>query len=267
MKSRRLAASLSFAASVLALSASAAWAAGAAPAAKPAPAAAQARAVNPAVDKGALEALSRMSAYLRTLQAFQVTGQTVREVVDDSDQKLQLLGSTTYKVKRPDGFNIEIAEDRKVRQVFYDGKTLTLFSPRMGYYASVAAPPTIAGVLKLAADKYDITVPLEDLFVWGTDADWRGDLTYGYVVGYSRVAGQDADQYAFRQKGVDWQIWIARGDKPLPLRVAITGTDDPAKPQFESNLVWDTAPQFAANTFAFSPPAGATPIVIRSASN
>jgi hypothetical protein len=266
MKSRRLAALLGFAASLSALAAGAAWAADAAAPLRPA-APAQTRAINPAVDRGALEALNKMSAYLRTLPTFQVTSQTVREVVDDSDQKLQLLGSTSYKVKRPDSFIIEIAEDRKVRQVFYDGKTLTLFSPRMGYYASVPAPPTIAGVLKLAADKYDISVPLEDLFVWGTDADWRGDLTYGYVVGYSRVAGQDADQYAFRQKGVDWQIWIARGDKPVPLRVVITAADDAARPQFESSLTWDTAPQFAANTFAFTPPAGATPIVIKSASN
>lgn len=265
MRSGRLAALLSFAASVLVMSAGAAWAAGVAAPAKQAPAA-QSRTVNPAVDKVALDALSRMSAYLRTLQAFQVTGQNVREVVDDSDQKLQLLGTTSYKVKRPDGFAIEIAEDRKVREVFYDGKSLTVFAPRMGYYATVPAPSTIRQVLKLAAEKYDITVPLEDLFIWGTDEDWRGDLTYGYVVGYSRVAGQDADQYAFRQKGVDWQIWIARGDKPLPLRVVITGTDDPARPQFESNLTWDTAPQFAANTFAFTAPAGATPIVIKSAS-
>lgn len=265
MKSGRLAL-LSFATSVLAVSASAAWAATEVSAAKQAPVA-QAPAVNPAVDKGALEALSRMSAYLRTLQSFQVTGQTVREVVEDNDQKLQLLGSTSYKVRRPDGFAIEIAEDRKVRQVFYDGKSLTLFAPRMGYYATIAAPSTIHDVLKLAAEKYDITVPLEDLFIWGTDEDRRGDLIYGYVVGYSRVAGQDADQYAFRQKGVDWQIWIARGDKPLPLRVVITGTEDPARPQFESNLVWDTAPQFAPNTFAFTPPAGATPIVMKSASN
>jgi hypothetical protein len=265
MKSGSLAATLSFAASLLALSAGAAWAADAAPA-KPAPAAGS-PAVNPNVDKAALAALSKMSAYLRTLPAFEVTSQTVREVVDDSDQKLQLLGSTTYKVQRPNGFTIEIAEDRKVRELFYDGKTLTLFSPRMGYYATVPAPPTIGAVLDLAADKYDVKVPLEDLFIWGTDQDRRADLTYGMVVGYSRVAGQDADQYAFRQKGVDWQIWIARGDKPLPLRVVITGTDDPARPQFESNLVWNTAPQFAANAFAFTPPAGATPIVIKSASN
>jgi hypothetical protein len=251
MNVRRLATSLCLAASVLTLSFGAAIAA--TPAATPA-------AEAPAVEPAALDALSRMSAYLRTLQAFQVSGETMREEVNDNGQKLQFLGSTTYKVRRPDGFTIEIAEDRRVRKVFYDGKSLTLFAPRMNYYATVPAPATIRDVLAVAADKYGITVPLEDLFVWGTSQDWHQDLKVGYLVGYARVAGQDADQYAFRQAGVDWQIWIARGDKPLPLRVVITGTDDPSLPQFESTLSWDTAPQFAADTFVFTPPADAKAI-------
>jgi hypothetical protein len=224
-------------------------------------------AANPAVEQAALDALTKMSTYLRTLSSFQVSGDTVREIVEDNGQKLQMLGSTTYKVRRPNGFTIEIAEDRQVRKIFYDGKSLTVFAPRMGYYATIAAPSTIREVLDVAAEKYDVTVPLEDLFVWGTDDDWTKDLTSGYLVGYARVAGQDTDQYAFQQDGVDWQIWIARGDKPLPVRVVITGTDDPAQPQFQSSLVWDVAPQFADDTFNFTPPAGATPIVIKTAAN
>jgi hypothetical protein len=261
MNIRCLAASLCLTASLVSLPAAASFAQTAA-----APIG-QNSAANPAVEQAALDALSKMSAYLRTLQSFQVSGDTVREVVEDNGQKLQMLGSTTYKVRRPNGFTIEIAEDRQVRRFIYDGKSLTVFAPRMGYYATIAAPPTIHEVLDLAADKYDVAVPLEDLFVWGTDEDWTKELTSGYLVGYAKVAGQDTDQYAFQQNGIDWQIWIARGDKPLPVRVVITGTADPAQPQFESNLVWDVAPQFADDAFTFTPPPGATPIVIKTAAN
>ena len=132
----------------------------------------------------------------------------------------------------------------------------------MGYYASMPAPPTIRALLDVLYDKYDITLPLEDLFIWGTDQDWHSDLKTGTRVGYAHINGQDADQYAFREKGVDWQIWIAQGDKPLPLRVVINSTDDPARPQFEANLTWNTAPQFSADTFTFTPPADAKAIVI-----
>jgi hypothetical protein len=256
MNVRRLATSLCLAASVLALPV------GSALAATPTPAAAPASDVQPE----ALDALGRMSAYLRTLQTFQVSGETMREEINDNGQKLQFLGSTTYKVKRPDGFAIEIAEDRRVRKVFYDGKSLTVFAPRMNYYATVAAPPTIHETLEFAAAKYGVTVPLEDLFVWGTSEDWHKDLKVGYWVGYAHIAGQAADQYAFREEGVDWQIWIARGDKPLPLRVVITGTDDASQPQFEASLNWDTAPQFAADAFVFTPTADAKAITFNTAS-
>jgi hypothetical protein len=261
----RLVGALCLASSLLALSVATANAAGDPASAGAPPVAAAAAARNPDVQPEALAALSRMSAYLRSLQSFRAHGDTVREEVDERGQKLQFMGTVTYRVKKPDGFAVEFAEDRRVRQLFYDGKSLTLFSPRMGYYATVAAPPTIRQTLDVLSDKYGVHFPLEDLFVWGTDKDWHEDLATGYWVGYAHINGQDADQYAFRQQSVDWQIWIARGDKPVPLRVAITGSDDPALPQFEANMTWETGPEFAADTFAFKPPSGAVPIQIKAA--
>jgi hypothetical protein len=224
-----------------------------------APAAAQTSSVEP----GALNALSKMGAYLRALQAFEVTCDTVREEVDTNDQKLQFLGTTVYKARKdPDGLVVDVAEDRRVRHFVYDGKTATLFAPRYGYYAKIDAPPTIRGLLDLLDSKYGVVFPLEDLFLWGSDADRHASLKRGYLVGSARISGQDADQYAFREKGIDWQIWIARGDKPLPLRIAIAGTTDPKLPEMEAGLKWNTEPKFAADTFAFKAPAGARPIRI-----
>jgi hypothetical protein len=82
-------------------------------------------------------------------------------------------------------------------------------------------------------------------------------------VGPAKIASQDTMQYAFRQPGIDWQIWIATGDKPLPLKVVIVASTDPAHPQFEADLTWDTAATFAADTFAFVPPESAKLITIR----
>jgi hypothetical protein len=227
-------------------------------------AAAAANPVPAAVEPAAYDALKRMSAYLNTLKSFEVRSTTVRDEVVSNGQKLQFGGTVTYKVRRPDGFVIETAEDRRVRQLIYDGKSLALYAPRMGFYARVDAPPTIRQTLD-ALESYDVHIPLEDLFVWGTDNDWRGALKAGYVVGYAHINGQDAVQYAFREEGVDWQIWIAEGDKPLPLRVVITSTDSPSQPQFSSDLTWNTAPQFDAAAFTFTPPADAKPIPIRTA--
>jgi hypothetical protein len=203
----------------------------------------------PALEPEAIDALSKMSTYLRSLKSFEVRGDTVREEVDDRNQKLQFLGTTTYKARAPDGLIVDVAEDRRIRHFVYDGKTATLLAPRMGYYATVAAPPTIRELLAVLNKKFGIVFPIQDLFLWGTDGDRRADLKRGYLVGYASIAGQDADQYAFREDGIDWQIWIARGSRPLPLRVVIAGTKDPKVPQFEATLNWNTAPKFSSDTF------------------
>jgi len=214
------------------------------------------------VEPAAVQALEKMSAYLRTLQNFQITLATQRDDVDIYGQLITLSGEAKYKVRRPDGLLIDLALPSMTRQYFYDGKTVTVFDPKSGYYAKFQAPSTIGATLQLAQQKYGVTVPLQDLFTWSEGDDRAKALTSAHFIGQAQIGGQTTNQYAFRQAGIDWQIWIADGDKPAPLRVAIVASDDPAKPKFQADLVWDTAPQFAQDTFVFTPPANARSIDI-----
>ena len=115
----------------------------------------------------ALSARRRRSAYLNTLPRFQVSLQTERDDVDDEGELLTMAGETTFKVNKPDGFHISDTESATTREFIYNGKQLTIADPKSGLYAQVPAPPTIRETLDVAADKYDIVVPLEDLFNWG----------------------------------------------------------------------------------------------------
>jgi hypothetical protein len=233
-----------------------------APAAKPK--GAKAAPAKATVDAEALAAMSRMAAYLHTLRTFKVVTATQRDEVDKFGQLLTFGGETTYKVRAPDAFVIDVVEDHKAREYIYDGNSMIVFAPRIGYYAKFPAPATIRETLDLAYAKYGFTVPLDDLFSWNRGDTEHKNLTSAHVVGPAKIAGQDTMQYAFRQPGIDWQIWIAAGDKPLPLKVVIVASTDPARPQFEADLTWDTAATFAADTFAFVPPASAKLITIRS---
>jgi len=218
----------------------------------------------PKVDPNSLAALDKMGAYLRTLGSFQIKTDTLTDAVLDNGQKVQFAGSADYKVRRPSAFAVTVADDRKVRQFLYDGKTFTIFSPRMGFYATVPAKPTIREMMATAYDKFKIELPLADLFRWGTDDDHRDKITSGVAVGYAKINGVDADQYAFREGNIDWQVWIQRGDKPLPLKIVITDTSDNAMPEYGAVLHWTTAAKFNDATFAFNPPKDAKKITIAS---
>src|SRR5262245_26969522 len=217
----------------------------------------------PGVDPAAIQALERMSGFLRSLQSFEIhTRTTYEDVTVEEGQKLQFAGTGVYRVRRPNAFFVEQRTDRRQRQYFYDGTTLTVYSPRMHYYAQVAAPGTIAETVNMAIDQYNLNLPLADLFTWGTSAADTANVVSAQHIGYARIGDSDADQYAFRQGALDWQIWIQRGEQPLPLKVVITSREEEGQPSFSSELTWTLNPRFDNAVFAFRPDAQARRIQI-----
>jgi hypothetical protein len=216
--------------------------------------AASAPAARPDVEPEALQAVQRMVTYLGTLQTFEVKSDATEELVLDNGQKLQFGRQVDYVVHRPNNFLIKSQSDRKARDFYYDGHQFTVLAPRAGLYATAPAPGTIRALLDDASKKYGIELPLEDLFTWGQAGDDTASrLKSGYHIGYAKVGGQEADQYAFRGPYADWQVWIRRGAEPVPLKLVITDRTDPARPQYAATLQWNLKPALAADEFTLHP--------------
>ena len=216
------------------------------------------------IDPAALAALDRMGAFLRTQRSFTVRTTTETDYVLDNGQKVRRWGHGRLDVQRPNRLRAETISDsdRKYRQVFYDGSTFTIFAPRVGYYATVPAPSTILQLADMLEDRYALPLPLVDLFRWGTPESDKDQITAATYVGTARIDGVDTDQYAFRQPGLDWQIWIQRGSQPLPRKLVLTTTDDPARPEHAIELTWDLNATQPCSTFTFVPPKDARRISI-----
>jgi hypothetical protein len=208
----------------------------------------------PAIDAAAMDALNRMGAYLRTLSAFQVRAEVTTEEVLLDGQKVQLGSVADLVAKAPNGLRLDVTTDKARRLFLYDGTTFTLFAPRSSYYASFAAPPTIRELMDLLETKHGIELPFTDLFRWGTPASNAKDITGATDIGPSDIEGVTCEHYAFRQDGLDWQLWIQRGDFPLPRKLVITTLTDEARPQHVSVYTWNLAPSLDGTTFVFDPP-------------
>jgi hypothetical protein len=212
-------------------------------------------------DADALAALNRMGEALRALSGFTITADVTTEQVLDSGQKLQYGADLKIEALRPSGFKIAIRSQHQEREIYYDGKALTLFAPTIGYYASVPAPPTIAATVQLINDKYGVEIPLADLFSLGVDPTLTARIQSGFDVGPAIVDGRACEHYAFRQEAADWQVWIRTDGPALPCKMVITTTQDPAQPQYTAVMKWDTtAPAQAA--YSFNPPANAHRITL-----
>ena len=215
----------------------------------------------PVIDTGAVNALNRMGAYLRTLKQLHVTANITTEEVLKDGQKAQLAHKVTMVAERPNRFRAELSSDRKQRVFVFDGSMFTIFAPRQNFYTTVPAVGTIAELADKLEDKYGMELPLVDLFRWGsTDAEVK--IKAAKDIGPSAINGITCQHYAFRQDGADWQVWIQNGDFALPLKVVITTTTDEARPQYEATYTWNLAPSYNDVAFTFTPPDGAKKIGI-----
>ncbi|MFL6747959.1 MAG: DUF2092 domain-containing protein [Sphingomicrobium sp.] len=213
------------------------------------------------IEDGAIEAVKDMSNYLMSLNTVAFTSQGSLDVVTNDGQRIQLDGITNYKVRKP-GFVIDYRSDIKSRRFIYDGKNFTVYSPLLGYYSTVAAPGSNREVLDTIYNKYGIALPLEDLFRWGdgTNADRIQALKSAYEVGSATIDGVATDHFAFREADVDWEVWIQKGDQPLPRKFVIVDRTDPARPTFTARLNWQVNPAFTDADFTFVPDANAKQI-------
>jgi hypothetical protein len=216
----------------------------------------------PAVDPDAIDALNKMSTYLRSLKGFQVIAETTTDDVTDEGQTIQSSRKIDMLATFPNHLRVEITGDDVHRLYFYDGKNFTIFAALAGYYATVPAPATTVELINNLYDKYGLELPLIDLFKFGHDETLVKRIKAADDIGPANVGGVTCEQYAFRQEGTDWQIWIQLGEFPLPRKLVITTLTDDARPQHSEVLTWNLAPSFNEQTFNFEPPAGAGRIAI-----
>lgn len=212
-----------------------------------------------AIEPEAMTALNDMGNYLRTLKAFSVSSEMSMDEVLLSGQKILLTGTTEYTTRLPDRLRVSSKVEGLDRdsEYYYDGKSFTIYSNLEKYYATFEAPDTIGKVLDIAEDRYNVEIPLRDLFYWGSEKDRGEDIQAAYFIDTSRVNGTLCKHYAFRQEDVDWQIWIEDDSTPLPRRLVITSKLEKGEPQYISTISWDLAPQLTDSTFVFTPPEGA----------
>ena len=229
--------------------------------AKADPAKTAAAKAEPAIEPAAISALESMGAFLRDQQTFSVRVETETDEVLESGQKIQLSGTSLISARLPDRLRAEVMSDRKQRQFFYDGKTLTLYSPRVGFFATVRAPPRIRDLADMLSKRYGVELPLADLFYWGTKRSGVEQIRSAIDIGSSRIDGVDTEHYALRQPDLDWQIWIERGPKPLPRKLVLTTIEgEPSQPQHVMKMTWDLKPTQNERAFIFVPPKGAKKI-------
>ena len=116
-----------------------------------------------AIEPEAVRILKQMNDFMASRTQFSFHGEITTDEILPSGQKLQFNSSINGSIKRPDKFHVEIHDQDKDQDIFYNGKSLTLYGKRVNYYASTDAPSTIGETVQFLIDSLGIVAPMADL--------------------------------------------------------------------------------------------------------
>jgi len=214
-------------------------------------------------DPRALKVLQDMGRFLRGLSHLHLNATSDTDQVLDSGQVVQFSYHTKLIATPPDKLRVTVEDGPYRKTLFYNGKRFVLFDQGQRYYASGDAPPTINDLLDDMNERYGVVLPLADLFRWdATTADEVG-ISSALYINDQEIDGQLCAHYAYRQPGVDWQLWVRLGPRPMPCQLVIVRQDAEGLPRHSVRYHWLTDKPAPASAFEFVPPAGVRPVPLR----
>jgi hypothetical protein len=199
--------------------------------------------------------IDQMSARLAAASELTVTTTEMRDLVHRSGTKERLTLSGSYALRRPDRFHTRVDGGGAVES-WYDGKQVTIALHREKVFAQAPMPETLDRTLDALAERYDMALPLADMFYSSPAKALLSDATTGGYAGTENVGSTQCHHLVFHDLGVDWEIWLPVTGDPLPARFKTVSKQRKGQPVTDVTFsAWRLAPATDATTFTPNIPA------------
>lgn len=207
--------------------------------------------------------LKAMSDYVAAQQVILFDYDAILEVVTKDEQILALASSGQVTLNRPDKILATRSSGFADVEMSFDGKTLTLLGKNLNLYAQQDVPGTVDNLVD-ELRKHNRPLPAADLLLADPYEALMEDVVDVKDLGSGVIGGVECDYLAFRKKDVDWQIWIAQGERPYPCRYVISSKSMDGQPEYSIQVRdWKTDDEVAATDFSFKNPSGAKKVDLK----
>jgi len=206
------------------------------------------------IDAEADKVLKAMSAYLSGLQKLSVQADADIEVMMTDGQKLQLTSLVDVALERPGKLHVRRQGAYADAQILISHGKITLHVTSHKAYAQLESAGSIDDALDTLGQETGLDAPASDLFRSDSYDKLTMELNSGVYLGTTFVNGEECHYMAFRSDVADSQIWVRKGERPVPMKYVVTSKWTTGAPQYAVRFRnWDTAPTLAANRFEFMP--------------
>jgi hypothetical protein len=204
--------------------------------------------------------MMRMADYLSKAQRMSVTVHAAYDALQPEGYKLEW--NEVRTLSRPDRLRIDSERSDGSRSlVLFDGKEITTFDESGRVYAQAPQRGGVDQTVVYFVRDLGMRLPLAVLFLSSLPAELEHRVKSVEYVEKTATLGAPAHHIVGKTDTVDFQLWIADGDRPVPLRAVLTYKNDPGQPQFRSQFSdWNLAANPPDSTFTFKPPAEANKI-------
>jgi len=206
-------------------------------------------------DPRAVEVLKNMATYTASLDRFMITGETFTDASVDFGLIISNARESRLFVDRPGSLFVTSFDGMDESDIYIHDGMLTVFSSKHNFYARTSVPDNLETALHFALDEIDVETPLMD-FVFADSLSHlvKDHDTVIYLTDKSRIRGVDCHHVVVRAPGIDLQLWIEEGDRPVPRKVIITSVSEPGSPRHYAFMDWRVASDLDSAMFEFDAP-------------
>jgi hypothetical protein len=199
--------------------------------------------------------VQKMSDRLGTATRLSVTTAETRDVVRLSGARESVTGTGEYIVQRPDRIHVRTTGARDLES-WYNGKVLTIASHKDKVFGQAPMPENINRTLDVLAERYDMALPMGDLFYGPAIKALLTDTTTGGYAGTEDVGGTRCYHLAFKDVGADFELWLPVEGEPLPKRFKVVQHRRTGQPVIDVTFnEWNLAAPTSDATFKPKVPA------------
>jgi hypothetical protein len=189
------------------------------------------------LDPRALNALKLMSDTLSQAKSLHFEARSMAPIKSPNGMWISLYGTSRVVKEGAGKLFAETRGDFFPYDFYFDGKTVTAYSPAKNLYAEKAAPGTVDDVIEAAYREEGKSFPYADILMSQpydvltrklVRAAYVGQSTFRPLSGAGSVK---TDHLIFSNEGVEWQIWIDTADH-LPRMVCATYLVNAGEPSY-----------------------------------
>jgi hypothetical protein len=204
------------------------------------------------------EILKSMSQYLANQKNLSASFDSDVEVITPEVQKIQFASSGHLQLSRPNKIRARRTGGYADVEIIFDGKTATVYGKNINGYVQIDTPGSVDQLTDRLRNEFGMELSGADLLSSDVYGVLSSDVISGAHIGRGVIDGVECEHLAFRGRDTDWQIWVQRGDRPLPRKYVITSKAIAGAPEYTVLIKeWKTDVRPSADAFRFVPPAGA----------